>query len=130
MNKGTQLSKLFDRIIKEIPEAFELEPSEMPYFVDSNHLEYEGEDTIVLGDDTAITYVSFRKFKIVSMTEALFMPFEATSDGVLEFYRGIWDAYKAVMVDDKSPSYQRGFMLTITEIVRVLEIHRSQKEIK
>ncbi len=128
MKKGHQLRKLFERIIKEIPEAFELEDSEMPYLVDSKHPEYEGEDTIVLGDDTAITFVSFRKFKIISMTEASFMPFEATENGVLEFYRGIWDAYRVILIEDKSPSYQKGFILTISEIVKILEIHRLEKE--
>ncbi len=108
----------------------QLELEEMPYFVDDNHTEYEGEETIVLGDDTAITFIGFNKFKIISMTEASFMPFEATSNGVIEFYRGIWDAYKVILIEDKSLSYQKGFILTISEIVKILEIHRLEQEKK
>ncbi len=130
MKKGNQLKKLFDRIIKEIPTYYELEEDENPYFVDKDHPEYEGEETIVLGDDTAIVFLSNRRFKIISMTEALFMPFEATENGVIEFYSGIWDAYRALMVEDKSPAYQKGFLLTVGHIVEVLKTHQEQTDFK
>lgn len=127
LKKGEQLKRLFERILREIPPYF-LEADEMPYFVDKKHPEYEGEETIVLGDDTAIIFVSHKKFKIISMTEAAFMPFEATENGVLEFYKGVWDAYNVILVEDKSPSYQKGFILTIKEVVKILEIHQSEKQ--
>ncbi len=127
MKKKTQLRQLFERILKEIPSSFQLEEQELPYFVDKSHSEYEGEDTIVLGDDTAITVVGFRKFKIISMTEAAFMPFETTENGVIEFYKGVWDAYQAILVEDKSPSYQKGFILTIGQIIEILKMQQAEK---